>query len=331
MLGFIVRRLMSSVLVIVMISMFVFVLFYLGPRDPAQPICDAQGRCTPERLENIQHAMGLDKPVTTAYREWAVGLVKDRTIDMGSPYECPAPCLGISYNTRSPVFDELKTKYPATLSIAIGGSATYLFLGVLLGVIAARFRGTFTDRALMSSSLIISAIPYYLIALLAWIYLTQVYSFFPQTGYTPLTENPAAWFGGLLLPWLVLGLASSTTYARFSRGQMVETLGEDYIRTATAKGLRSRTVLFKHGLRAAIIPVVTVFGLEFGALLGGTVFTEQIFRIDGMGRWAIDAIGTPTDIPVVTATVLVAAVFIVLANLAVDLVYSVLDPRVRLA
>lgn len=331
MLGFIVRRLMSAALVLVLISMLVFALFYLGPRDPARPICDSQGRCTPERLEAIQHSMGLDKPVATAYREWAVGLFKGRTIDMGSPYDCPAPCLGISYNTRTPVFDELKEKYPATLSIAIGGSITYLVVGVVLGVLAARVRGTATDRGLMSASLVVSAVPYYLIALLAWIYLTQVYSVFPETGYTKLFDNPAQWFSGLLLPWLVLGFASSTTYARFTRGQMVETLGEDYIRTATAKGVRSRTVLYKHGLRAAIIPVVTIFGLEFGTLLGGTVFTEQIFRIDGMGRWAIEAIGTPTDIPVVTATVLVAAFFIILANLLVDLIYSVIDPRVRLS
>lgn len=333
MLGFIVRRLLSAALVITLTSMFVFALFFLGPRNPAQAVCDASGNgnCTPAKLAAIENSMGLNDPVTTAYKEWAVGLVKGRTIDMGTDYQCDAPCLGISYSSRLQVFDELKDKYPATLSIAILGSAIYLSFGVALGVVAARFRGTFTDRALMSTSLVVSAVPYYLIALLAWIYLTQLYSVFPETGYTPLTENPFKWLSGLLLPCLVLGLASSTTYARFSRGQMVETLGEDYIRTATAKGLTQRKVLFKHGLRAAIIPVITIFGLEFGALLGGTVFTEAIFRIDGMGRWAIDAIGNPTDIPVVTATVLVASFFIVLANLAVDLIYSVLDPRVRLS
>ena len=143
----------------------------------------------------------------------------------------------------------------------------------------------------MTSTLVVSAIPYYLIALLAWIFLTQKYSVFPDTEYNPLFDdgiNVSAWAGGLLLPWLVLGLTNATAYSRYTRGQMVETLGEDYIRTAVAKGQKENTVVFRHALRAAIIPVVTIFGLDFATLLGGTIFTEFIFDIDGMGRWALE-------------------------------------------
>lgn len=331
MVGFIVRRLISAFLVVVLTSMFVFGLFYLGPSNPAAPICDAQGRCTQERLEALEEQMGLNRPVTELYGEFVTGLVKDRVVDYGAEYECPAPCLGISYGTRGQVTQELKDKYGATVSIALGGAVIYLTLGILLGSLAARWRGTTADRMLVGSSLVVSSIPYYLFALLAWIFLTLQYRVFPETGYTPLTENPVAWASGLLLPWLVIGITSSTQYARFTRGSMVETLNEDYIRTATAKGLKSRRVIFGHGLRAAIVPVVTIFGLDFAALLAGTIFTERIFDIDGIGRWALDAVTSPQDFPVILATVLVAATLVVVANLIVDIVYGFLDPRVRIS
>lgn len=329
--GFIVRRLLSSFLVVVLTSMFVFALFFLGPSNPAGPVCDAQGKCTAERLEAIEEQMGLNDSVVTQYGEFVGGLFRDRTVTVGGDYTCEAPCLGISYGSRQEVRKELVDKYPATLSIAIGGAAIYLTLGVVLGVLAARWRGTAADRLLVGSSLVISSVPYYLFALLAWIFLTLQWSVFPQTGYTPLTENPAAWAAGLLLPWLVLGVTGSTQYARFTRGSMVETLGEDYIRTATAKGVKSSRVVFRHGLRAAIVPIVTIFGLDFATLLAGTVFTEQIFDINGVGWWALDAITAPQDFPVILATVLVSAVLIVVANLIVDIVYSFLDPRVRMS
>lgn len=330
MVGYIVRRLLSALLVLILTSMFVFALFYLGPRDPARAICDQNGRCPQAKLDNLTHAMELDKKVWVAYGSWAKGLFVGREINMGAKYQCDAPCLGISYATRSPVTKDLVTKYPATLSLALGGAAIYLLLGVVVGVVAAKYRATMADRLLVSSTLIVSSIPYYLVALLAWIFFTQQWALFKDTSYHPLTHNPLTWAWGLLLPWLVLGLTNATQYSRFTRGQMVETLGDDFIRTATAKGVKANTVVFKHALRAAIIPVVTIFGLDFGTLLGGTVFTEFIFGIDGIGQWGLRALRTPTDIPVVTATVLVAAFFIIISNLIVDLVYSVLDPRVRL-
>jgi peptide/nickel transport system permease protein len=332
-LGYIVRRLFAAVLVLMLTSMAVFALFYLGPDNPAKPLCDRQQRCTPEKLERLEQAMGLDKPVHVAYGEWAKGLVAGRTVVYSETeqYDCAAPCLGISYSNDLEVTEELKERYPATLSLAIGGSIIYLTVGVAAGVVAARYRGSFLDRALVTSTLVVSAVPYYLVALLAWIFLTQKWSFFPTTTYNPFLDNPAAWAAGLLLPWLVLGLTNATQYSRYTRGQMVETLNEDYIRTAVAKGQKENVVVFRHGLRAAIIPVVTIFGLDFGTLLGGTIFTEFIFDIDGMGVWALQAIIGTINFPVITATVLVAAFFIVMSNLIVDIVYSFLDPRVRLA
>lgn len=331
MVGFILRRLIAALLVMLTVSLLVFLLFYKGISNPAQPICDgAGGRCTPEKLAAIEHQMGLDQPVLKSYGEYMVGIVKGRTINQGGEFKCEAPCLGISYGTQTPVWDELKQKFPATLSLAVGGSIIFLTLGVLLGVLAARWRGTVGDRLLVSTSLLISAIPYYLVALLGWIFLTLQWQVFPETGYFGWFDHPAKTFAGLLLPCLVMGIASAPNYSRFTRGQMVETMGEDFVRTSSAKGLSNRTVIFKHALRAAIVPVVTIFGLEFGALLAGTIFTERIFDIDGIGQWGLNAVQAPMDLPVLVATVMVGAFFIILSNLVVDIVYGFLDPRVRI-
>jgi peptide/nickel transport system permease protein len=331
MFGYIVRRLMSAFLVVTLTSMLVFVLFFKGPSNPAQPLCDLNGKCTPEKLALLTDQLGFNDPIVNQYGIWVGGLFRDREINFGATYHCDAPCLGISYRTRGEVTNELFEKLPATISIAIGGAAIYLTLGVLLGIIAARRRGTAVDRGLVGFSVLVSAIPYYVIALMAWIFISLEWKLIEDTSYHPLTQNPAAWAAGLLLPWACIGLAYSTSYARYSRGQMIETLGEDYVRTAVAKGASDRRVVVNHALRAAIVPIVTIFGLDFAFLLTGTVFTEQIFQIDGIGRWAILALRSPADFPVVAATTLLVAVVIVVANLIVDLLYAVIDPRVRLA
>jgi peptide/nickel transport system permease protein len=249
----------------------------------------------------------------------------------GKAYECPAPCLGISVMTGDPVWNDLKQKYPATVTVAVGGATIYLTFGVLMGVVAARWRGTPVDRLLVGGSLVVSAVPDYLIILIAWIFFSLRWQVFPNVGYYPITDDPLKTISWMMLPWLVLGFTSLTDYARFTRGQMVETLSEEYIRTAQAKGLRSSRVLFRHALRAAIVPVVTIFGLDFAGLLSGTIFIEQIFGIDGIGRWGLQALQTPMDLNVLSTTVLVGAILVVAANLAVDLVYGFLDPRVTLA
>jgi peptide/nickel transport system permease protein len=335
-LGFVVRRTLSAMVVVVLTSIFVFVLFFKGLGDaPAVDYCEklGPGHCTTLKLDSIRHQMGFDKSVVANYGQWAKGIFVGRKnvyVD-GKLYDCPAPCLGISIMSGDTVWNDLKQKYPATVTLAVGGSAIYLSLGVLLGAAAAYWRGTSLDRILVGSSLVISAIPYYLVALLAWIYLSLRSGIFPNTEYYPITHNPLKTVFYMALPWLVIGLSSCTDYARFTRGQMVETLNEDYIQTARAKGMRTRRVLFKHALRAAIVPVITIFGLDFASLLAGTIFTERIFGIDGIGNWSLTALSTPIDLQVVSAAVLVSAILVVVANLIVDIIYGFLDPRVTVS
>jgi peptide/nickel transport system permease protein len=334
--GFILRRLLSSALVVILTSMFVFVLFFKGLGDsPAVNYCEklGPGKCTTAKLDSIRHQMGYDKSMAFNYGQWAKGIFVGRhhVYEDGKYYPCPAPCLGISITTGDTVWNDLKQKYPATLTVALGGGALYLSLGVLIGAFAARWRGTFLDRMLVGGSLFVSAVPDYLLFLLAWIYLSLKLQIFPITGYYPITENPAKTVAWMALPWLAIGLTNCTDYARFTRGQMLEALSEDYIRTAQAKGVRTNRVLFRHALRSAIVPIVTIFGLDFATLLSGTYFAEQIFSIDGIGHWGLQALSDPIDINVVSATVLVSAVLIVVGNLFVDVIYGFLDPRVTIA
>lgn len=333
MFSFLVKRLLSGFLIIVLVSMLVYLLFWYGPKSPALEICrrDTNNRCTPAKLVEYEERLGYDNPIYQEYGKWAKGLVAGRSIQYGeTEYDCAAPCLGRSYRDRSEVTEQLKDRFPVTVSLAVGASSLYLLIGVTVGVLAARRRGTVGDKILVSSVLVLSSVPYYVVALIAFLTLTLSTSIFPSVEYVPITENPAGWATGLLLVWLVMGIYGATSYTRFSRGAMVEALSEDYVRTARAKGLRSRTVTTKHALRAALVPVVTIFGLDVAFLLSGTVFTEFIFDLEGIGKWGIEATRIK-DLPVVQATALILAVAVVVMNIIVDIIYSVLDPRVRLA
>ena len=335
MFAYVVKRLISGVLVVTLVSMAIFLLFWYGPSSPAQPICDREtsNRCG-NKIEIYEKTLGYDNPVYEEYGKYVKGVFVGRTLTIASnDYECSAPCLGVSYRTKQPVKEELVKRIPATFSVAIGGAFLYLLFGVPIGVAAARRRGSITDKALVSSFLFISSIPYYLFALLTWLYLTITFEIplFSETGYfSPIKEGPWAWFSGLFLAWVALGIFGCTQYTRFTRGAMVEALSEDYIRTAKSKGLPTRTIVYKHGLRAALVPVVTIFGIDFGTLLAGTIFTERIFEIQGIGWWSLQAV-QGRDLPVVQATALFSAVVLIISNLLVDIVYSVLDPRVRLS
>ena len=327
------RRLLAALLVLILTSMTVFAIFYLGPKNPAKPLCEKQQRCTPEKLERLERSMGLDKPVTTAYGEWAQGLFVGRTVKYSDTeqYECGAPCLGISYRNNREVSSELAERYPATLSLAIGAPRSTCSSGVVSRCLRSPISRHLRRPRPGHQHLGGVGDPLLSVALLAWIFLTQQNksSRTLTTTRSSTTRSPGPEDSSC--PGWCSGSTGTTAYSRYTRGQMVETLGEDYIRTAVAKGQKERVVVFRHALRAAIIPVVTIFGLDFAFLLGGTIFTEYIFDIEGMGRWALGAIQGVPDIPVVTATVLVAASFIVVSNLIVDVVYSFLDPRVRLA
>jgi peptide/nickel transport system permease protein len=328
--GFVMRRVISGVLVLWVTSISIFALFFYGPADPALAYCP-ETHCTPQRLEQIRQSLGLERPVVEQYADYVKGIFVGNDLQAGAiTIKCPAPCLGVSFKLRVDVTELLWSRFPATLSIAVGGAALFLTMGVGLGITAARARGTPFDKVIVGASLVINAIPFYLLALLAWLMLISAWGIFPDSGYfSPFQDGPVAWVKGMLLAWLVLGVSSSTDYARFSRGSMIEALNEDFVRTARAKGLRERRTVVVHALRAAVVPVVTIFGLDLAGLLAGTIFLERIFDIQGIGITALQAINTK-DLPIISATVLFAAFLIVFANLLVDILYSVIDPRVRL-
>jgi len=328
--GYIIRRAISGVLVLVAVAFGVFLLYFYGPSDPAQAYCP-KNTCTPAQLELISRNLGLDRPVLVQYGEYMKGIVVGREIKSGSlSQECGAPCLGISFKQDLEVRPYLMDRFPATLSVAVGGAVVFLLVGVSVGVTSARRRGSTVDRGLVGFTMFTTAIPYYLVALLGYLILISQTGLFPDSGYfSPFTEGPIAWIKGMLLAWVILGFFYSTAYARYSRGSMIEALNEDYVRTAKAKGLKDRTVATRHAFRAAIVPIVTIFGIDFAGLLAGTIFTEQIFDIPGIGLAALQSV-TNKDLPLISATVLIAAAFVVTANLLVDLAYAALDPRVRL-
>jgi peptide/nickel transport system permease protein len=333
---YVIRRLLAAVVLLFVISAATFAIFYLIPRlagsSPDTLATLYVGRAaTPETVNLIAHRLGFYDPVWLQYGRWIKGVLVGAEYDYGAGVEhCPAPCFGYSFITRQPVWPDLLERLPVTLSLALGAAVLWLFFGLTTGVISALRRGSMLDRAAMGVSLAGVSLPIFftgMIALTIFSYRLQWTA--PGGTYTPFTENPAAWFYALLLPWLVLALQFSAQYARLTRAGMLETMGEDYIRTARAKGLRERDVTVKHGLRAALTPILTIFGLDFGLLLGGAVITESVFSLPGLGKYAVDAI-TTNDLPKVLGVTLMAAFFVVVANLVVDLLYAVVDPRVRL-
>jgi peptide/nickel transport system permease protein len=333
---YVIRRLLAAVVLLFVISAATFAIFYLIPRlagsSPETLATRYVGRAaTPETVNLIAHKLGFYDPVWLQYGRWIKGVLVGADYDYGAGVEhCPAPCFGYSFITRQPVWPDLLERLPVTLSLALGAAVLWLFFGLTTGVISALRRGSMLDRAAMGVSLAGVSLPIFftgMIALTIFSYRLQWTA--PGGTYTPFTENPAAWFYALLLPWLVLALQFSAQYARLTRAGMLETMGEDYIRTARAKGLRERDVTVKHGLRAALTPILTIFGLDFGLLLGGAVITESVFSLPGLGKYAVDAI-TTNDLPKVLGVTLMAAFFVVVANLVVDLLYAVVDPRVRL-
>jgi peptide/nickel transport system permease protein len=264
------------------------------------------------------------------YWHWLKGVLFGTTIDLGSgPVQCPAPCLGYSFKNSEPVLPEVMQRFPVTLSLAIGAAVVWLGFGLAVGVLSALRKGSFFDRFAMTIALAGVSLPIFWTGVMSLsIFSYQLGWTPPGASYVPFTENPARWAYGMLLPWLTLALLFSAQYARLTRAGMLETMGEDYIRTARAKGLPERTVVLKHGLRSALTPIVTIFGLDFALLIGGAVLTESVFGLPGLGQMAYQGVKS-NDLPRVLAVVLITAVFVAVCNLLVDLLYAVIDPRVR--
>jgi len=321
---YILRRLLSAISVIFVTLLASFLLFFVAPTDPAGTICGP--RCPNQRYEDIRHSLNLDRPVLVQFGEYMKGIVAGRDFHTGPIVtHCAAPCLGYSFTLNQPVTSLLARAAPVTVSIVLGGAIVYFGVGVFTGTAAARRRGAFLDRAVIAGALTINSVPYFIVALLVALYAT----FLPIANWVPPWVNPVSWAAGLVAAWLVLGLTNAASYTRYSRNSMIESLSEDYTRTARAKGISERRVVYRHGLRAAITPVVTIFGVDLATQITNTIFTEGIFGLPGLGLLTIRSF-FQFDLPVLMGTTLVAAVVLVSMNLVVDLLYTVLDPRVRL-
>jgi peptide/nickel transport system permease protein len=315
---YIVRRLLWGLVLLIVVLALLFVMFRVMPTaDPAKL---RAGRLqSPKIIAEIRHNYGLDKPLLAQF--WLY--LKNLFLHFD---------LGFSYYSGAPVKELIFDRLPATLSLAFGGAIVWVVTGLGVGIISARRAGSRLDRASMGSALVLVSAPEY------WLGLIVLYLFasdigqvriFPGAGsYVGLTSDPVKWFTSMILPWLVVAAGTAAIYARLIRGNLIETMGEDYIRTARAKGLSERRVVLRHGLRSAINPIVTILGLDIGALLGSSVLVETVFGIPGVGRLNYIAI-THADFPIVEGTVLLAALFIIVINLLVDIAYAFLDPRVR--
>jgi peptide/nickel transport system permease protein len=315
--AYITRRVLWAIVLLLVVSFLTFVIFYVFPSaDPA--VLRAGRNATPSLIEQIRHNLGLDKPFYEQYWIYLKGLVAH--FDLGYSY----------YNNVS-VRSEIFARLPATISLTVGGFLVWIVSGLLVGIVSAIRPRSPLDRVLMGGALIAISAPVYFVGLVALFLFAQgtgsLHWFGGAGSYVPLSQDPAQWFSSLILPWLTLAAAFAAFYARMIRGNLIETLGEDYIRTARAKGLGEPRVIVVHGLRAALTPVVTMAGMDIGLLLGGAVLTETVFNIPGVGRYAYDAI-VNSDLPAIQGTVLFGAFFIVFANLVVDILYAFLDPRV---
>lgn len=327
---YLVRRLLAAALIMLVITTITFFIFFALPSDPALLACGKT--CSPSRLAEIKHSLGLDRSYLNQYWEFFKGLFAGRDFgDQSVRIHCHAPCLGVSFQTDTPVLTTLLSDFPADLSLGLGAAVAFLVLGVGLGTVAAVRRGRAADKAAVGLALFGVSVQIYFIGLLLLYVFVDKWQILPTSGYTPLTEDPAGWFKGLILPWTTLVIVYLAMYTRLTRSSMLEVFAEDYTRTARAKGLPAATVVLKHGLRAAITPIITIFGMDVGSLIGGSaVITESVFGINGIGKLAVDSVQN-SDLPVILGTTLFAATFVVLANVVVDLVYGLVDPRVRLA
>jgi peptide/nickel transport system permease protein len=328
---FIVRRLIGVVLLLIIVSMATFGIFFLAPKlvgtNPARlfagRVADA------EAIKGVEKKLGLDQPLYIQYEKYAVGVVVGRHFNNGPDKTyCGPPCLGYSFKNDQAVWPLMLDRLPVTFSMAIGAAVLWLVSGVSVGILSALRRGTFFDRAAMTVALAGVSLPVYFTALVVLSIFSYQNNILPNVHYVGFTDNPISWARNLLLPWICLSFLYSATYARLTRANMLETMGEDYIRTARAKGLPERTVIARHGFRAALTPIVTIFGLDLGGLLGGAVLTETVFGFPGVGKLAVDAIAA-NDLPIILGVTVFAAFFIIMANLVVDVLYAYVDPRVR--
>ena len=334
MIAFIIRRLFTTIFLLLVVSLITFAIFFLIPRLAGQNAYELAtqyvGR-NPTRaaILQIEQKLGLNAPLYLQYGRFVKAIVVGTHYNSGTNVTyCPPPCFGYSFRSQQPVWPQMVSALPVTLSLAIGASVLWLVGGVTIGVISALRRGTFFDRFSMAVALAGVSLPIFFTGLIALELFSYKWPLFPNVQYVNFTTNPALWARNLVLPWITLAFLYAALYARLTRSTMLETMSEDYIRTARAKGLRERDVVVKHGLRSALTPITTIFGIDLGLLIGGAIITEVTFSLHGLGLFTYQAIQNQ-DFPEIMGVVLLSSFFIVIANLVVDILYAVIDPRVR--
>lgn len=317
------------ILLLFLLSVVVFLLFSILPGDPARLTCGKS--CTPDIIEANRHRLGLDQPPLVQYGQFLHGIFFGRTFseDSPQPVVCAAPCLGYSYNRHAQVLGLITNAFPVTFWLAIGAFILWIVTGVTLGILAALTHGRWPDRLVMTISLMGYSLPSFFIGLVLVFFVIVKWRWLPFPSYVSPFTNFGQFFQTMLLPWIVLAVLYTAFYMRLTRNQVLETFGEDYVRTARAKGLPERTVVIKHALRAGLAPIVTAAGLDLAGLLGGAIISENIFSLPGLGSLSVNSV-TDSDLPLIAGITLCTATFIIVANLVVDLLYAVIDPRVRL-
>lgn len=319
MLLYIVRRTLWAIVVVLIVLLLTYAVFYLMPSgDPALRFAGKSP--TPESIALIRQRLGLDNPWYVQYGIFV------KNFFTGDQFGWPG--LGYSYVNLVPVLDQVEERAPRTLLLILGAATIWIVLGVAIGILSAVKRHTVADRAAMGFVLFGISAPVFWLGLMALFIFWNKLHLTGGTGYVPITQSPQGFFSHMILPWTVLALLFAAIYARMTRNTLLETLGEDYIRTARAKGLSERRVIMHHALRASLTPVVTMFGMDIALLVGGAVITESVFNIQGLGWLAITATFNQ-DLPTVVGVVMLAAVAVVFMNLVVNIAYAFLDPRVR--
>ncbi|QXT63857.1 ABC transporter permease [Tessaracoccus palaemonis] len=334
---YILRRMISVVVMLFLITATTFMLFYASPIDPARYTCGKN--CTPTILEGNRVALGYDQPVAVQYGKFVAGLVVGRdfpdneALREANPEQvvhCAAPCLGYSPSQHRTINEMVGEAWPVSVSIAVGAFVLWILVGVGGGIIAALTKGRWPDRAIVGAALTGFSLPTFFVGLILLTFPAIKWGWVPIPDYVPFHESPIAWAQNLVLPWITLAFFYAASYVRLTRAYMIETLSEDYIRTAKAKGVRRSRVVFRHGLRATTTPLVTAAGLDLGGLLGGAIITESVFSMHGLGFLAVRSV-TNMDLPTIVAMVMIVSAFVVIANMIVDVLYGFIDPRVKVA
>lgn len=316
---------------LVAIIMVVFGIFFLVPKwagvDIALSFVGKQA--DPAAVEGVRQKLGLGDPIYAQVWEFFKGIFAGRTYSGGGDtIHCAAPCFGYSFRSEQAVWPVLTDRFPVTLGLALGAAVLWLIFGVAAGVLSALKRGTLWDRGAMVVALAGVSLPIYFTGMLS----LAIFAFglnWIDAQYVPLADSFTGWLGGMILPWITLAFLYAAMYARITRATMLEILGEDYIRTARAKGLKEQTVIGKHAMRSTMTPILTMLGMDLGALIGGAILTESTFNLPGLGRAVLDAIRNQ-DLPIIVGVTLITSLAVLVANLVVDILYAVIDPRVRL-